>query len=126
MSDPSRPKPFSPHGVVDGCVVDSAMAAKMGFAGRFCNSCGIPFDKNAFCDKNMQWDNFRPYLNDRPTKPWANFYFSPLTPDERENEETDLIESDSLSFTSKNKKKKKKTTRRQGGKIKHKRTIKKR
>ena len=78
MSDPSRPKPFSPHGAVDGFVVDSAMAAKMGLSGRFGNSCGIPFDKNAFCDKNMQWDNFRPYLNDRPTKPWSDFYFSPV------------------------------------------------
>jgi hypothetical protein len=88
MSDPSRPKPFSPHGAVDGCVIDSAMAAKMGFIGRFGNSCGIPFDKNSFCDKNMQWDNFRPYLNDRPTKPWSIFYFSPVELEESLEEES--------------------------------------
>ena len=88
MSDPSRPKPFSPHGAVDGFVVDSAMAAKMGLCGRFGNSCGIPFDKNVFCDKNMQWDNFRPYLNDRPTKPWSQFYFSPVEKEKEDKEET--------------------------------------
>jgi len=135
MSDPTRPKPFSPHGAVDGCVIDTAMAAKMGFSGRYGNSCGIPFDKNVFCDKNMQWDNFRPYLNDRPTKPWSDFYFSLVEEDlekekevEKEKEKEKEKETDSLSFTmtDKTKNKKKKTTRRQGGKIKLKRTIKRR
>jgi hypothetical protein len=73
MSDPSRPKPFSPHGAVDGCVVDAAMAKAMSFELRYGNSCGTPFDKEAFCDKHKQWANLRPFLRDRPTQPWTPF-----------------------------------------------------
>jgi hypothetical protein len=73
MSDPGRPKPFEPRGAVDGCVVDSKMAKNMSFAGRFGNSCGIAFNKDAFCDKHIQWNMFRPYLMDRPSQPWSEF-----------------------------------------------------
>ena len=73
MSDPSRPKPFSPHGAVDGIVCDSELAKKMGFIGRFGNSCGIPFVKDDFCKKHRQYNNFSPYLKDRPSEPWTEF-----------------------------------------------------
>jgi hypothetical protein len=43
MSQADRPKPFSPHGAVDGIVCDTTMAKKMSFCSRFGNSCGIPF-----------------------------------------------------------------------------------
>ena len=138
MSDPSRPKPFSPHGAVDGCVIDTVMAEKMSFMCRFGNSCGIPFNKNEFCDKNMQWDNFRPYLNDRPTKPWTDFSFSKVEVEKgekklEEQEETSEQEQSSkeentltnLSLEEKKNPKKKKTKRRGGKIIKHKKTIKK-
>ena len=46
MSQEGRPKPFAPHGAVDGFVMDSTLAKKMAFVGRFGNSCGIPFNKN--------------------------------------------------------------------------------
>jgi hypothetical protein len=46
MSDQSRPKPFAPHGAVDGIVCDTNMAKKM-----------------SFC----------PYLHDRPSQPWTDF-----------------------------------------------------
>jgi hypothetical protein len=73
MSDPARPKPFAPHGAIDGCVMDTNLTKKMSFMGRFGNSCGTPFDKNKFCDKHRQWEIFRPYLNDRPTQKWSLF-----------------------------------------------------
>ena len=73
MSDPSRPKPFSPHGAVDGIVCDTDLAKNMSFIGRFGNSCGIPFDKDDFCKKHRQYYKFCPYLHDRPTEPWTEF-----------------------------------------------------
>ena len=73
MSDPSRPKPFSPHGALDGIVCDTNLAKKMAFVGRFGNSCGIPFIKDEFCKKNRQYYKFCPYLKDRPSQPWTEF-----------------------------------------------------
>jgi hypothetical protein len=73
MSQADRPKPFAPHGAVDGCVTDSKLAKQLGFWGRFGNSCGIPFDKNKFCDDHRQWEQYRPYLFNRPTQPWTYF-----------------------------------------------------
>lgn len=73
MSDPSRPKPYAPRGAIDGCVVDSKMAKKMSFELRYGNSCGTPFLKNEFCDRNRQWAHLREYLHDRPQQPWTVF-----------------------------------------------------
>lgn len=73
MSQENRPKPFAPHGAIDGFVTDSKSAKKMTFYGRFGNSCGIPFLKDEYCDKHIQFDNYRPYLKDRPTQPWTAF-----------------------------------------------------
>lgn len=73
MSDPSRPKPFQPRGALDGNVCDSAMARKMTLCLRWGNTCGIPFDKNAFCDAHREWNYLRPFLEDRPQQPWTLF-----------------------------------------------------
>jgi hypothetical protein len=73
MSDSSRPKPFQPRGALDGNVVDSTMAKAMSFSLRWGNSCGMPFDKNKFCNENRVWDYLRPYLEDRPEQPWTTF-----------------------------------------------------
>jgi hypothetical protein len=73
MSDQSRPKPFAPHGAVDGIVCDTNLAKKMAFVGRFGNSCGIPFIKDEFCKKHRQYYKFCPYLHDRPSQPWTEF-----------------------------------------------------
>jgi hypothetical protein len=73
MSDQSRPKPFQPRGALDGNVVDSIMAKAMSFSLRWGNSCGMPFDKNKFCDENRVWDYLRDYLEDRPQQPWTTF-----------------------------------------------------
>ena len=73
MSQADRPKPFSPHGAVDGAVCDSTLAAKMSFIGRFGNSCGTPFMKDAFCKTHRQYEVFCDYLKDRPSEPWTEF-----------------------------------------------------
>lgn len=73
MSQADRPKPYAPHGAVDGIVCNSELARKMSFIGRFGNSCGIPFDKNKFCSEHIQYHNFCNYLKDRPSQPWTLF-----------------------------------------------------
>ena len=73
MSQADRPLPYQPRGATDGCVADSAMIKGMSVVGRYGNSCGIPFDKNKFCDEHIQWAHLRPYLLDRPTQPWTVF-----------------------------------------------------
>jgi len=79
MSEQGRPKPFAPHGTVDGIVCDAKMAKKMSFSGRFGNSCGIPFNKTEFCKKHRQYENFCPYLKDRPSEPWCDFSITNLS-----------------------------------------------
>ena len=73
MSQHDRPKPFAPHGAVDGIVCDSELARKMSFIGRFGNSCGIEFISHTFCEKNKQWKYLEPYLHDRLSQPWTKF-----------------------------------------------------
>jgi hypothetical protein len=73
MSQENRPKPFAPHGAVDGIVCDTNLAKQMSFIGRFGNSCGMPFHKDEFCKKHRQYEKFCPYLKDRPSEPWTEF-----------------------------------------------------
>uniref|UniRef100_A0A6C0JI88 Uncharacterized protein n=1 Tax=viral metagenome TaxID=1070528 RepID=A0A6C0JI88_9ZZZZ len=72
MSAPGRPVPFSPHGAVDGFVCDTKMANNMIICGRYGNSCGTPFIKDEFIKKHRQYENFGPYLKDRPTEEWTD------------------------------------------------------
>jgi hypothetical protein len=73
MSQADRPKPFQPRGAVDGMAIDTATAKRMQLWGRWGSSCGMGFYKDAFCDRNMIWDTYRPYLHDRPPQPWTLF-----------------------------------------------------
>jgi hypothetical protein len=73
MSQESRPKPFAPHGAVDGIVCDTKMAKNMSFSGRFGNSCGIPFVADKFFKEHRQYEKFAPYVFDRPSEPWTDF-----------------------------------------------------
>ena len=79
MSDPSRPKPFQPRGALDGNVCDTTMIKNMSFCLRWGNSCGIPFDKNKFCDEHREWAYLREYLEDRPQQPWTIFTITNLS-----------------------------------------------
>jgi hypothetical protein len=85
MSQESRPKPFDPHGAVDGLVCDSDIAKKMGFVGRWGSSCGIAFNKEQFCKEHRQYENFCPYLRDRPTQQWTEFFI-------HDSESTDKVD----------------------------------
>ena len=76
MSQADRPKPFAPHGAVDGMVCDTTMAKKMSFAGRFGNSCGTPFVAKEFFEKHRQYAKFAPYIKDRPGEQWSEFTIS--------------------------------------------------
>lgn len=73
MSQADRPKPFQPRGAVDGMAIDTATAQRMQLWGRWGSSCGMGFSKDAFCDRNMIWNTYRPYLHDRPPQPWTLF-----------------------------------------------------
>lgn len=81
MSQSDRPKPFSPHGAIDGMVCDSDLASHMAFEAKFGSSCDIPFDARAFCREHRQFERFCPYLQDRPTQPWTIFQ-APRTPNQ--------------------------------------------
>ena len=73
MSQADRPKPFAPRGAIDGCITDSKLAKQMTFYGRFGNSCGMAFDKDAFCKKHIQYMDYYDYLINRPSQPWTKF-----------------------------------------------------
>jgi hypothetical protein len=73
MSQETRPKPFSPHGALDGIVCDTKMAKNMSFSGRFGNSCGTPFVADKFFKEHRQYEKFAPYIFDRPSQQWTDF-----------------------------------------------------
>lgn len=78
MSQSDRPKPYSPHGAVDGIVCDSNLAKNMSFICKYGSSCDIPFNKDEFCREHRQYEKFFPYLKDRPTQLWTLFSSSKL------------------------------------------------
>jgi hypothetical protein len=78
MSQSDRPKPYAPRGAVDGKVITSGLARELKFMGIWGSSCGTPFYKDEFCERNLQWESLKPYLHDRISQPWTTL--SPLTP----------------------------------------------
>lgn len=58
-------------GAIDGKVVDSKMAKKMEFLGRFGSSCGRSFHKSTFLKKYPEYEKWRPYLRDFPKTEWV-------------------------------------------------------
>ena len=73
MSDPGRPKPYTPKGAVDGMVADANMIRNMSFSAKYGSSCNIPFTVESFCKEHAQWSHLKPYLLDRPVEPWTIF-----------------------------------------------------
>ena len=73
MSQVDRPLPFQPRGAMDGFVTDTNLAKKMTIVGRWGSSCGTPFVVDEFIKKNRQWEQYGPYLHDRPKEPWTDF-----------------------------------------------------
>ena len=100
MSQSDRPKPFAPHGAIDGIVCDTKLAKQMSFVARFGNSCGIPFNKNEYFKKNRQYEKFSPYLKDRPSQPWSDFTITNI---KKKFKLTKRVGSNLLNKTKKNK-----------------------
>lgn len=73
MSQADRPKPYAPRGAVDGKVITSNLARELKFMGIWGSSCGTPFYKDDFCERNLQWESLKPYLHDRISQPWTTF-----------------------------------------------------
>ena len=73
MSQIGRPVPYAPHGAVDGMVADAQLIKNMSFISRWGNSCGIPFIRDEYCKKHIQWQNICEYLHDRLTQEWTIF-----------------------------------------------------
>ena len=118
MSQSDRPKPFAPHGAVDGIVCNTELAKKMSFIARFGRSCGTAFNKDEFCKKHIQYENLCPYLKDRPSEPWTKF--ESYHYDKKKNKKQ-------LMKTEKDVKKHKKTTNNKSvkqRKTKHSKTVK--
>lgn len=61
---------YSPFGVTDGKVVDSALAKKMMFMGRAGSSCGRVFHADEFLKKHPQYKKWRGHLQDLPKTEW--------------------------------------------------------
>jgi len=105
MSQSDRPKPFAPHGAVDGIVCDTNLAKKMSFIARFGSSCGIAFDKKEFCKKHIQYENFCPYLRDRPSEPWTEFEIHKYTNSDNKSRKNDEKKRDNnKKYTKKSRK----------------------
>jgi hypothetical protein len=128
MSAPGRPLPFAPHGAVDGFVCDSNMAENMMICGRFGNSCGTPFIKDDFIRKHRQYENFGPYLKDRPSEEWTNLSGRADVNEENENKNEPEQEEQEEQEGGKNKKSKTRfrLTRRSKNKMHKKYTLKSR
>ena len=96
MSQADRPLPYQPRGALDGKVIDRSLANKMSFIGRWGDSCGIAFDKDAFCNEQRQWKHLQPYLHNRPSQPWTL-----LTSNESNNDSniSSISVNDTLSQT---------------------------
>lgn len=71
MSQSGRPVPFQPRGAVDGVTADSENALELSLWCRWGSSCGTAFYADDFLKKNPQFDYLKPYLKDRPTRPWT-------------------------------------------------------
>jgi hypothetical protein len=66
----SNRRAFYPFGCTDGKVIDTKMAKKMRFEGRFGSACGRHFSANGFIRQHPEYKSWQPYLSDFPTYPW--------------------------------------------------------
>jgi hypothetical protein len=73
MSQTDRPKPFAPHGALDGIVCDTNMVKKFSFEAKYGSSCDISFNVSEYCKKHRQYETFCPFIKDRPAPPWTIF-----------------------------------------------------
>ena len=70
-NDPLIKTKYYPQGAVDGKVINTAMARRMSFWGKFGSSCGIGFHKRDYLAKHPEYAEWREYLSDLPVQPWT-------------------------------------------------------
>jgi len=70
----SSAPPFDPFGAVQGKVMDSRLAAAMGFIARIGHPCGINFDAAKFLDAHPEFSWQSPVLRDMNAGPWTEFH----------------------------------------------------
>jgi hypothetical protein len=61
---------YYPFGCTDAKIVDSTMAKRMTFIGRFGNSCGTEFNVHSYLKKHPKYNRFGKYLKNMPSQPW--------------------------------------------------------
>jgi len=61
-----------PNGCIDGKVVNSKMAKKMKFVGKFGSACNRVFRKNEFLKKHPEYEKLKEYLRDFPLYKWIH------------------------------------------------------
>lgn len=71
---PTHRLKVTPVGCVDGKVVNSSMAKKMEFIGKFGASCNRRFSKKEFLKKHHEYKNMEKYLRDFPSRKWTRIF----------------------------------------------------
>ena len=67
-NDKSLYEPYYPHGCTDLKVTTTKMAKEGKFLARFGPACGYPFSANEFIKKHPKYREFKPYLENMPTR----------------------------------------------------------
>jgi hypothetical protein len=67
---------FYPFGCTDAKVVDSEMAKRMCFQGRFGNACGTNFNVKKYLKEHPKYKSWGKYLVNMPSQPWI--YLHPV------------------------------------------------
>jgi hypothetical protein len=64
-------RPYYPSGAIDGKVVNTELAKRMSFYGKFGSSCDRVFHKREYLAKHPEYSEWRKYLSDLPNRPWT-------------------------------------------------------
>jgi hypothetical protein len=70
-SEKNKRTPFYPHGAIDGKVVNTEMAQRMTFLGKFGASCNRAFHVKSYLEKHPEYHEWREYLSDLPNQRWT-------------------------------------------------------
>lgn len=70
-NDPLLKTKFYPQGAIDGKVINTTMARRMSFWGKFGSSCSIGFNKREYLEKHPQYSEWKDFLTDLPERHWT-------------------------------------------------------
>jgi len=69
--DGTGPKPYYPSAAIDAKVVDSGLARKLNFWGRFGSSCGTAFNVKDYIKAHPEHAEWKPHLVNFPSRKWV-------------------------------------------------------